>query len=97
VGNICITGSRFNWNLTTHFTPAMFIPVKNKYMYNRKINIAGVKWVVRFQLNLLPVIHIFVFYRYKHSRSEVGGWNLTTHFTPAMFIPVKNKYMYNRK
>jgi hypothetical protein len=79
------------------------------YLFFTGINIAGVKWVVRFQLILLPVIHIFVFYRYKHSRSEVGGqipvkstgsrinWNLTTHFTPAMFIPVKNKYMYNRK
>jgi hypothetical protein len=37
------------------------------------INIAGVKWVVRFQLILLPVMHVFVFYRYKHSRSEEGG------------------------
>jgi hypothetical protein len=50
-------------------------------MFFTGINIAGVKWVVRFQLILLPVIHVFVFDGYKHSRSEVGG----------------QIYMYNRK
>ena len=61
------------------------------YLFFAGINVAGVKWVVRFQLILLPVIHIFVFYRYKHSRSEVGGQipvNSTSCYTCICFLQV---------
>ena len=47
--------------------------------------------MVRFQLILFPVLHVFVFCRYKRSRSEMGGQipvNSTSCYACICFLQV---------